>query len=100
MAQQMMFDLVLNLADGEEIDINALKIKAPEFAAKVTKDEEYDGIRDQLKAEVLLELKAPAPEKKEEAAPPPSEGADKKDDKSKDKKDEKHEAKEVAEAKA
>jgi len=98
-AQQMMFDLVLNLADGEELDINALKIKAPEFAAKVTKDEEYDSIRDQLKAEVLLELRAPTREKKEEAAPPPSEDAAKKEDKSKDKKDEKHEAKEVAEAK-
>jgi F-type H+-transporting ATPase subunit alpha len=105
-AQQLMFDLVLNLQDGEELDINALKIKVMEFAAKITKDEEYDGIRDQLKAAVLIELKGAPPDKEEkkEDTPPPADGEnkdDKKDEKSDDKKEEKaEEKKEMAEAKS
>jgi len=107
MAQQLMLDIVLNLEDGEELDINALKLNVIEFAAKVTKDEEYDGIRDQLKAKSLVVLKG-APAKP--AATAPAEGAadaaaapagdkkeadgDSKDDKGdKDKKDDKTEEK-------
>ncbi len=33
-AQQLMLDLILNLADGEELDIQALKLKSNEFAFK------------------------------------------------------------------
>ena len=61
MAQQLMFDLVLNLQDGEELDLQALKVNANEFAKQVTGDDTYDGVRDQLKAKCLIELKgAPA----------------------------------------
>jgi F-type H+-transporting ATPase subunit alpha len=112
MAQQLMFDLVLNLPDGEDIDLTALKLNANEFAAKITKDEEFDAVRDQLKAKCLIEIKG-GPEKPAEAKPeetPPANGKeesgkdekkdDKKEEKADAKKDEKAEAKEPAEAKA
>ncbi|MDB5185252.1 MAG: atpA [Candidatus Saccharibacteria bacterium] len=100
MSQQLMFDLILNLGDGEELDINSLKLNVAEFAAKVTKDEEYDAIRDQLKAKCLVELKgAPAADKPAADAEVPPAAAAKPDDK-KDKKAEKAEKKELAEAKA
>jgi len=57
MSQQLMLDLVLNLPDGQELDLKALKLHVGEYAPKVTKDEEYDGVRDQLKAKCLVELK-------------------------------------------
>lgn len=97
-AQQLMFDLVLNLQDTEDLNLQTLKEKANEYAAKITKDEEFDGVRDQLKAVCLVELKGmPSSSEQPPAAPaePPKEEpkGDKKDDKKKDKK-----AKEPAEA--
>jgi F-type H+-transporting ATPase subunit alpha len=67
-AQQLMFDLVLNLGDGEDLDIDALKINVHEFAKQITKDEEYDSVRDQLKAK-CIKAAAAAPAKKEEVKP-------------------------------
>lgn len=109
MAQQLMLDLVLNLGDGEELDLKAMKLHVAEYAAKVTKDEEYDGVRDQLKSVCLVELKG-APAAKEEAKPAesaaPADGkaadkGDKADEKSddKDKDDDKHKAKDKDEDK-
>ncbi len=57
MAQQLIFDIVLNLADGEEVDLHLLKEKAPEYAVKVVKDDDFEPTRDQLKAECTVELK-------------------------------------------
>ncbi len=57
-----MFDIVMGLADGEDLDINLLKQHVAEFAAKITKDEEFVIMRDQLKAKCLIELKG-VPEK-------------------------------------
>jgi hypothetical protein len=121
MSQQLMLDLVLNLPDGETLDINALKLNAPEFAAKITKEEEYDTVRGQLKEKCIIKLMG-APEKPVEAAPPPppappadeSKGDKKKREKGEkeaekvaekakdqaDKEAEKEKAKEPAEAKA
>lgn len=48
MAQQLMLDIVLNLEEGGQLDINALKLNANDFAKKVTKDEEYQSIHDML----------------------------------------------------
>lgn len=62
MAQQLMMDLILNLGDGEDLDLTALKIAAPEYAAKVTSEEAYETTRDELKAKCLIKL-AGAPEK-------------------------------------
>lgn len=52
LAQQLMLDIVLNLEDGVTLDVNLLKINSNDFASKITKDEEYDTVRDQLLAEV------------------------------------------------
>src|SRR3984885_8599393 len=90
MAQQLMLDLILNLGDGEELDLNALKLHVTEYAAKITKDEEYDAQRDQLKAKCLIELKSLTanPPKPEATVDGEKSSADDKDDKS-DKKDDK-----------
>jgi len=115
MAQQLMFDLVLNLEDGADLDLNALKLNANEYALKITKDEEYDAIREQLKTKCLVELKGipGKPKEAEEAAPAadtkdtdkPADNKDKpkeppKDSKPDAKTDEKAKDKEPAEAKA
>jgi F-type H+-transporting ATPase subunit alpha len=112
MSQQLIFDIILGLADGEEVDIGALKLNAAEAAKKITKDEEFDAVRDQLKAKCLTSQKAPKPPKEGETPPPadPAAKPDDKDDKKtadKDKKDEKKPAedakkdeKELAGAKA
>ncbi len=57
MAQQLMLDLVLNLPDGEDIDLNALKLHSNEFGKQVTGEDTYESIRDQLKAKCLIEIK-------------------------------------------
>lgn len=56
-AQQLMLDIVLNLEDGQKIDIRALKKAAPEVAAGVTSDGQYDIAKADLKQKSLLELK-------------------------------------------
>ncbi len=57
MAQQLMFDLVLNVQDGEELDVAVLKLNVTKYAAQVTEESLYDGVRDQLKAACLVEIK-------------------------------------------
>ena len=57
MSQQLMLDLVLNLPDGEEIDLNALKLHANEFSAQITGDDNYESVRDQLKLKCMIEIK-------------------------------------------
>lgn len=68
MAQQLMLDLVLNLEDGATLDIHAMKLKANEFALKVTSDDEYDQVRDLLIRECVKKEAKPAPEAKKPAA--------------------------------
>jgi F-type H+/Na+-transporting ATPase subunit alpha len=68
LSQQLMLDIVLGLAPGEDLDTNALHKSAAEFAAKITKEEDFDAVRDQLKAKCLIELKgAPKPVAKVQA---------------------------------
>lgn len=119
MSQQLMLDIVLNLEDNVQLDIGTMKLSVREFAAKITKDEEYDAIRDQLKAKSVVALKgaptptappekteAPAegeakPETKPDEKPEKPEDQPKSEEPEKDKKEEKTEAdqKEPAEAK-
>jgi len=61
LAQQLMFDIILGLAEGEDLDINALKRSANEFAAKITEDEDYEKVKAELKAKCLIELKGAPP---------------------------------------
>ncbi len=57
MAQQLMLDVVLNLEDGQKMDMRAMKQAANEIAATVTSDEQYDAAREALKKKTILELK-------------------------------------------
>jgi F-type H+/Na+-transporting ATPase subunit alpha len=61
LTQQLMLDIVLNAENPDSVDVAALKVKAKEFAAKITKDEEYDATRDLLKAAVMKGGVSPAP---------------------------------------
>ena len=56
-AQMLMLDIVLNVADGEVVDLDALKLHVKEYAAKITDDSQFDSVRDQLKAACKVELK-------------------------------------------
>jgi F-type H+/Na+-transporting ATPase subunit alpha len=85
MAQQLMLDIVLHADTNVPLDVSNLKLNAPEFAAKVTGDDVYDQIRDQLKAKCTPEPPKPAPEKPAEPAPPIDEKQAKKDKKEADK---------------
>ena len=53
MAQQLMLNIVLGIKDGETLDTGALKVHVSEYAAKIQKDEDFDVIRDQLRAVVV-----------------------------------------------
>jgi F-type H+-transporting ATPase subunit alpha len=70
MAQQLMLDIVLNLADGALLDINALKLNSNDFAKKVEKDEDYQKIRDMLIGECVKNLPKPADSKEPTADKP------------------------------
>ena len=58
-AQQLMLDMILNLGDGEELDLKALKTRADEFASKVKTDDDYEKVRQELKAQCLIKLQNP-----------------------------------------
>jgi len=69
LAQQLMLDIILNLPDGEEVDINALKLNVLEYAAQIKNDDQFDSVRDQLKAKCTVELRGASP------SPPAAEAA-------------------------
>jgi F-type H+-transporting ATPase subunit alpha len=74
---QLMFDIVLNRADGEQIDINALKLNVNKLAVEIKKDEDFDKVRDKLKKLCLTEAKAEPKAAAKPAATPPSAQGDK-----------------------
>lgn len=57
MAQQLMLDIILNNEATSQLDVNMLKLNVSEYAAKVTGDDVYDKIRDELKSKSVVELK-------------------------------------------
>ncbi len=65
MCQQLMMDIVLNLADGEDVDINQMKNRVLDYAKQITNDDQYNVIRDQLKAECLKGVPQPVVSKEE-----------------------------------
>ncbi len=56
MAQQLMLDIILNVSDGETLDISAMKLHVLEYAAKVKSDDDYDKIRNQLKTKCVIQI--------------------------------------------
>ncbi len=61
MAQQLMLDVVLSSQAGEQIQVPVLKAKAKDMALKITKDEEYEAVRDTLKELSLFQKAAAKP---------------------------------------
>ncbi|MBC7581636.1 sodium-transporting two-sector ATPase [Aeromicrobium sp.] len=95
-AQQLMMDIILNLEAGAELDISSMKLLVNEAGKRITKDEEFEAIRDEVKAKVA---KLPAPPEPPKEEPKPLTEAESKDAKKKDKKHDKEEKK-AAEEKA
>lgn len=60
MAQQLMFEITLDLADGEMLDMQTMRALANEYGTKVVEDDKksnYDDIKKELKAKSLMEIK-------------------------------------------
>jgi F-type H+-transporting ATPase subunit alpha len=87
MSQQLMLDIVLNLEDGLTLDVSKLKLNANDFASKVTKDEDYDRIRDELKKECVTGTPIQAAPAEGEAPAKPAEAAKPDDKKTEEKSD-------------
>jgi F-type H+-transporting ATPase subunit alpha len=73
MSQQLMLDILLGAQADEIVQISILKSKAAEFAAKITKDEDFEPVRNELKA---LCLTATKPAAKKAAAEAGAESAE------------------------
>ena len=86
-AQQLMLDIVLNLEDGAVLDVNLLKLHANDFATKITKDDDFEKVRDLLKAEVV---KGTSVKPKENTSPNTDSAEKTPDEKSKKDKDTDH----------
>jgi F-type H+-transporting ATPase subunit alpha len=72
MAQQLMLDIILQLEDNVDLDVSSLKLNVSEYAAKVTKEEDYEAVRNQLKATCVVELKGATPTPAPTPPTPPS----------------------------
>ncbi len=57
LSQQLMLDVVYNLAEDDVLDVNAMKRAVSDIAKLVKKDEDFEPMRDQLKTKSLVELK-------------------------------------------
>lgn len=56
--QQLMFEIVLDLEDGEVLDMSTLKEVVSEYGAQVASDDSnYDEVKAHLKAKCLMEIK-------------------------------------------
>jgi F-type H+-transporting ATPase subunit alpha len=58
LAQQMMFEIILDLKEGEILDMETLKLISNEYASKISEDESnYDETKQALLEKSLLEIK-------------------------------------------
>ena len=58
MAQQLMFEIVLDLAEEELLDIPLMRSIVAEFATKIDqKESNYDAVKADLKTKSLMEIK-------------------------------------------
>jgi ribosomal protein L12E/L44/L45/RPP1/RPP2 len=67
-----MFDVVLNLGQGQDVDIPALKMNVPDIASNVTDEKSYESALAELRKKSLLTLHAAAPVPAAPAATPPA----------------------------
>lgn len=86
MAQQLMMDIILNMEAGAELNVGAMKLLVNDAGKRITKDEEFDAIRDEVKSK-CVKLPPPPEEPKEEPKPEATDDKDAKPDKKKDKPD-------------
>lgn len=56
-SQQLMLDIVLNLPEGEVLDINTMRQQVASHAAKIKTDQDYAPVRTELSQKSVLELK-------------------------------------------
>jgi F-type H+-transporting ATPase subunit alpha len=57
LSQQLMLDIILNMAEGQKIDLEKMKQNANELAAKISSDEGYDKAKQEIVSKSLVELK-------------------------------------------
>lgn len=57
-SQQLILDIVLNLGQDENLDINGLKLNVQHYADRIKREEDYEDVRDELKAACLTKPKA------------------------------------------
>jgi len=50
--QQLMLDTILSIDNPKSLDLAALKVRTPEYASMISKDEDFDTIKDELMARV------------------------------------------------
>lgn len=72
MSQQLMLDIVLHLEPGVEIDIDLLKRNVAVYAAKITAEDKYAAVRDELKAASMAKPQMPTSITHPAAAPSPA----------------------------
>lgn len=56
-AQELMLDIVLNLPDGQILNVQTLKNLANGYAGQIEKDADFNKVRDELLAKSIVELK-------------------------------------------
>lgn len=63
-AQQLMLDIVLNMKEGEDLDIEALKLNVGKAAQQASDDNAYEAAKEQLRSQCVARSKPkPAAEK-------------------------------------
>lgn len=73
LAQQLMIDIILNADNPEILDLATLKLRSPEYAAKIAKEEDYMAVREELRSEVVRG--GPSPSRPATTAQKPSAAA-------------------------
>jgi F-type H+/Na+-transporting ATPase subunit alpha len=79
MSQQLMLDIVLDTKQGDVIDLSKLRQLTSEYAEKVKKDDDYDGVKQQLEKLVVAPV-----EKSEDKKPTSPAEPEKLEDKKKE----------------
>lgn len=81
LSQQLLLDIVLNLSYHETLDLVKLRANVNEYAKKVTDDQKFNEVRNELK-KLCMEQPQPLPQKPPAApeAPPPAAAEPKKEE--------------------